>query len=87
MYFDIFLLARLRFPSPKSIAKIIADRDGASVLKLVRRFERRDLRCRKPELDLSFLKYCFENSLTPKFLRFKVSSFITNISPIHFRCR
>ena len=49
MYFDIFLLARLRFPSPKSIAKIIADRDGASVLKLVRRFERRDLRCRKPE--------------------------------------
>ena len=87
MYFGIFLLARLRFPSSKSIAKIIKDRDGASVLKLVRRFERRDLRCRKAELDLSFLKYCFENSLTPKFLRFKVSSFITNISPIHFRCR
>ena len=84
----VFLfLARLRFPSSKSIAKFIKDRYGASVLKLVRKFERTDLRCRKAELDLSFLKQCFENSLTPKFLRFRVSSFITNISPIHFRCR
>ena len=40
--------------------------------KLVRKFERTDLRCRKAELDLSFLKYCLENSLTPKFLHFKV---------------
>ena len=87
MYFGIFLLARLRFPSSKSIAKIIKDRYGASVLKLVRKFERTDLRCRIAELDLSFLKQCFENGLTPKFLRFRVSSFITNISPIHFRCR
>ena len=71
----VFLfLARLRFPSSKSIAKIIKDRDGESVLKLVRKFERTDLRCRKAELDLSFLKYCFENSLTPKFSRFKVSN-------------
>ena len=70
----VFLfLARLRFPSSKS-PKIIKDRYGESVLKLVRKFERTDLRCRKAELDLSFLKYCFENSLTPKFLRFKVSN-------------
>ena len=67
-------LARLRFLSPKSIPKIIKGRYGESVLKLVCKFERTDLCCRKAELDLSFLKYCFENSLTPKFLRFKVSN-------------
>ena len=71
----VFLfLARLRFPSSKSIAKIIKDRDGESVLKLICKFERTDLKCRKSESDLSFLKYCFENSLTPNFLRVKVSN-------------
>ena len=59
MYFGIFLLARLRFPSSKSIAKIIKDRYGASVLKLVWKFERTDLRCRKSELDLSFFEVLF----------------------------
>ena len=84
----VFLfLARLRFPSSKSIAKIIKDRDGASVLKLVRRFERRDLRCRKAELDLSFLKYCFENSLTLKFWCFKVSNRILKLSDAYKQCQ
>ena len=71
----VFLfLARLRFPSSKSIPKVIKNCYGESVLKLVRKFERIDLRCRKAELDLSFLKYCFENSLSPTFLRFKASN-------------
>ena len=65
-------LGRLRFLSSKSIPKIIKDHYGENVLKLVRKFERTDLRCRKAELDLSFLKHCFENSLTPKFSHFKV---------------
>ena len=43
------LLARLRFPSSKSIPKIIKDRYGESVIKLVCKFERTDLRCRKAE--------------------------------------
>ena len=68
----VFLfLARRRFPSSKSILKVVKDRYGESVLKLIRKFERTDLRCRKAELDLSFLKYCFKNSLTPKFLHIK----------------
>ena len=67
----LLFLTKLRFPSSKSIPKIIKDCYGESVLKLVRKLERTDLRCRKAELDLSFLKYCFENSLTPKFLRFQ----------------
>ena len=39
----VFLfLATLRFPSSKSIPKIIKDRYGENVLKLVRKFERTD---------------------------------------------
>ena len=68
----LFFLGILRFPSSISTPKIIKDRYGKSLLKLVHKLERKDLCCRKAELDLRFLKYCFENSLTPKFLYFKV---------------
>ena len=56
----VFLfLARLRFPSSKSIPEMTKDRYGENILKLVvRKFERTDLRCQKAELHLSFLKYC-----------------------------
>ena len=84
----VFLfLARLRFPSSKSIPEIIKDRYGGSVLKLVRKFERTDLRCRKAELDLNFLKYCFEHSLTPKFLHFKVSNRSLKLSDAYKQCQ
>ena len=49
------------------------DRYDDSIHKIVSKFERADLRCRKAELNLSFLEYCFENGLTPMFLHFKVS--------------
>ena len=58
--FVFLFLARLRFPSLKCIPEIIKECYGESVLKLVRKFERTKLGCRKAELDLSFLKYCFE---------------------------
>ena len=74
------LLARLRFPSSKSIPKIIKDLYGENVPKLVRKFERTDIHCRKAELYLKFLKYCFENGLTLKFLHLKVSNQILKSS-------
>ena len=46
-----------------------------------------DLRCRKAELDLTFLKYCFENSLTPKFLHFKVSNRSLKLSDPYRQCQ
>ena len=83
----VFLfLARLGLPSSKSIPKIIKDCYDQSVLKLVRKFERTDLRCRKAELDLSFLKYCVENSLTPKFLHLKVSNRSLKLSDAYKQC-
>ena len=64
----VFLfLTKLRFPSSKSIPKIIKDRCDEIVRKLVHKFERTDLRCRKAELDWISWKYCFENSLTSTF--------------------
>ena len=61
----VFLfLIRLRFPLSELIPEIIKDRYGESVLKLVCRSQRTDLRRRKAELDLSFLKYCFKNGLS-----------------------
>ena len=56
-------------------------------MKLVRRFERTDLRCRKVELDLSVLKYCFENGLTPKFLHFKDSNRSLKFSDTYKQCQ
>ena len=49
------VLLKTKTPSSKSISKITKDRFGESVLKLVLKFERTDLRCRKLELYLSFL--------------------------------
>ena len=84
----VFLFqARFRFPSSKSIPKVIKDRYGKSVLKLARKFEKTDLRCRRAELDLSFLKYCFENSLIPKYLRFKVSNRSLKSSDTYRQCQ
>ena len=80
-------LARRRFPSSKSIPKIVRDRHGENVLKLVHKFERTDLRCRKAELNLSVLNYCFENSLTPRFLHFKVSNRSLKSSDAYEQCQ
>ena len=85
MYFGIFVFDKT--PSSKSIAKIIKDRCGENVLKLVRKFERTDLRWRKAELDMSFLKYCFENSLTLKFLHFEVSNRSLKSSDAYKQCQ
>ena len=73
------ILARLRFPLSKWILKIIKHRYSKSVLKLVRRFQRTDLRCRKAELDLIFLKYCF-------FRSFKVSDRSLKSSDTYKQC-
>ena len=86
MYFGIFVLGRLRFPLSISTPKIIKDCYGESLLKLVHKFERTDLCCQKAELDLSFLKYCFENSLTPKFLYFKVSNRSQKLPDVYKQC-
>ena len=80
-------LARLRFPSSKPIQKVIKDCYGEKVLKLVSNFETTDLRCQKAELDLSFLRHCFENSLPPKFLCFKILNGSQKWSDAYKQCQ
>ena len=84
----VFLfLAKLRLLLSKSVPKISKDCCDDSVLKLVCRFDRTDLFCEKVELDLSVVKYCFENGLTAKFLRFKVSNRSLESSDAYKQCQ
>ena len=71
----VFLfLARLRFPSSKSIPKIIKDRYDETVLKLVCKFERIDLCCQKVDLccriRFEFFKVLFQKWFTIKVFTF-----------------
>ena len=59
MYFGIFVLGRLRFPSSISTPKIIKDRYGESLLKLVHKFERTDLCCQKSGIRFEFFEILF----------------------------
>ena len=49
-------LTRLCFPSKLSIAEVLRKRYGDRILKLVRNFEKTDIKYKKALLDLQFLK-------------------------------
>lgn len=70
----VIAIARFRFPRSESIPSIIRRRYGDNVVKLIRKFERKDRQSRKVEIDLEFLEKCKEHSLAPSFLKFKVSN-------------
>ena len=62
----------LRFPRRKPITEIIISRYGRETLKLFRTLEKDDWKFKKNNIDINFLETCKENSLTPKFLNFKL---------------
>ena len=68
----LLLIIKLRFPNGKSIHRVIQERYGRPLLTLFRRCELFDLKIRKTECDIEFLKVCQENNLTPKFVNFKL---------------
>ena len=49
-------LTRLSFPSRLSIAEVLRERYGGQTLKLVRKFEKIDIKHDKALLDLQFFK-------------------------------
>ena len=67
-------LTRLRFPSKRSIAEVLRKRYGDRILKLVRKFEKTDIKHKKALLDLQFLKICEDHNVIPKFLCFEVAN-------------
>ena len=80
-------LTRLRFPSKRSIAEVLRKRYGDRILKLVRKFEKTDIKHKKALLDLQFLKICEDHNVIPKFLRFKVANATLRTSLTYKRCQ
>ena len=71
----VFLfIIRCSFPKLKSLSEIIRFRYCNHVLKLIRKYEKRDYRLCKIYLDIVFLNSCLDNDLCPFFLRYKLSS-------------
>ena len=54
------------------MAEIIRKRYGSDTVKQLWKFEKLDYKVRKNQGNLDFLKLCQKNSLTPKFLNFKL---------------
>ena len=80
-------LTRLRFPSRLSIAEVLRKRYGDRTLKLIRKFEKTDLKHKKALLDLQYLKICEDHNVIPKFLRFKTANSSLRSSSTYKRCQ
>ena len=80
-------LTRLHFPSKFSISEIRRKRYGDRILKLIRKFEKTDLKHKKALLDLQFLKIYEDHNVIPMFLRFKVANAILRTSLTYKRCQ
>ena len=57
----IFVI-RLRFPSKLSIAEVLRKRYGDRILKLVKKFEKTDIKHENALFDLQFLKICEDHN-------------------------
>ena len=80
-------IIRIRFPSHKSIAKILTDRYGRQTLKMIRKLETIDFKKKKAALDLEFLDNCVKHNLTPTFVQFKVSNRSLRASRAYKHCQ
>ena len=72
-YVYLFLV-RLRFPSSQSVANVIRRRYGDPVLSKIRKFEKLDFRCKKCQVDITFLEVCIEEDLIPNFVQFRTAN-------------
>ena len=67
-------LTRLLLPSKLSIVEVLRKRYGDRILKLVRKFEKTNVKHKKALLDLQFLKVCEDHNVIANFWRFKVTN-------------
>ena len=56
-------LTRLRFPSKLFITEVLRKIYGDRILKIVRKFEKTDIKPKKAHLDLQFLKICEDHNI------------------------
>ena len=78
---------RLRFPPKHSIAEVLKKRYDVRILKLVRKFEKTDIKHKKALLDLQFLNICEDHNVIREFLRFKVANATIRTSLTYKRCQ
>lgn len=84
----VFLfITRIRFPSNKSIADIVTSRYGRDTLQTIRKFEKVNFKRRKLELDLDFVNKCYEQRLTPTFIRFRMPNQNLRNSRAYRKCQ
>ena len=62
----MYFLTRLCFPSKLYIAEVLRKRYGERILKLVRKFEKTDVKHKNALPDLQFLKMCEDHNFVPK---------------------
>ena len=60
-------LTRLLLPSKLSIVEVLRKRYGDRILKLVRKFEKTNVKHKKALLDLQFLKVCEDHNVIANF--------------------
>ena len=83
----LIFLTRLRFPSKRSITEFLRKRYGDRSFKLVRKFEKTDIKHEKAPVDLQFLNICEDHNVISKFLRFKVANANLLTSLTYKRCQ
>ena len=79
-------LVCLRFLSRLSLLQVIRNRYGGTVVKLVCKYDKIDLKYRKVALDLNFLQTCKSFNVIPKFLQFGVANKSVQRSQAHQKC-
>ena len=92
MSFNVFTLVclfiiKLRFPPKKSVANVIRRRYGDATLKVIRKFEKIDLKKRKILLDINFLETCRDSNVIPHFLQFRTANYNLKRSGTYKDCQ
>ena len=75
------------FSSRHSITEILRKIYGDPTLKLVRKFEKTDIKHKKALLDLQFLKICEDHHVISKFLCLKVDNYNLRSPSTYTRCQ
>ena len=70
----LLFIIRIRFPEREPLVQIIRRRYGNNIVKLLRKLEKINFKCRKAKLDLDFLQTCQDNGVIPNFLYFKLAN-------------
>ena len=70
----LLFILRIRYPKGTAISWIIRNRYNYEALQVFRKLERNDLKLRKTEAHINFLKNCVHYEVFPKFVQFRVTS-------------